>query len=240
MVKKKEEFTEHMIRLLGYKWEFLRRNYDYIEDYKLYKNRSGLLKNKAMLNHFEAHICNKYGLREPYDPQIPFDFDLIKRTKAKKKLSKEVVLKDKAWEKNREILLNLMSELNTGVYCKTKSLSDKELKEQSTIEIAVDLDVPKKKILQEVGRIVNEWQIKRAKVVPEKIGKLPKFSEFDIYIEAYHLSNEGWPWDKLAKKYFPKEVDEITDRATDSARRKAKEYYDKCWELIYGGYRRIR
>jgi len=254
--KNKMEFTEHMIKLLGYKWEFLRRNYEYIDDYQQYKNRSGLLRNKEMFHHFEAHICNKYGIRLPYDPTVPFDFDLIKKAKTRKKISQDIIFSDRKWKKNREIILNLMHGLETGVFFEIPerqkigrpglektdkaSPSEDELRKQHTIEIKIDLNFPKDKILQEVERIVTEWQRMRAKVIPKKTEKMPKFKELDLYLEAYRLKNQGWSLDRLAKKYFPEEVDKTTNKATDEAKKKVATYYDKCWELIYGGYRHIR
>ena len=250
---------EYFLSIARYKWEFLRRNKNYIEDFN--KKCTPIKKFKDILGsplteEHRNYLFSKYGFITPFNPKLSF-YDFLKIRDRKGKVP--------------SYLLGLLTSLiiydwtvpgfatsgmpvkchyitNTNITLETKSNGKPyfcdlpgnkvNFNPQKTdfhdITIRVNLNAPKELIHTRIREIVNLWKGLYDKYYrPRRRNR----TEYDRYLTVYDLREQGWQWGKLADKFYKGD----TERGDiDYAKKKVRRDYERCKKMIDGGYRQIR
>jgi hypothetical protein len=233
--------------MLVYRWEFLRRNQEYISDYndciselKSIKGEQKdfaqdllkrLLNNEIMsisgliqkdLTYFMSHY-DIWGVLNPaFDPQ---------------QIDQETV--------NNRLISCFAHKLAVAMLTDEYFLgrSDADIAKTRHLVLAVDADANIENIIEEVRSFVTVWKNKRSRVIKKKRRRV-RVEEYARYLKVYELRKERKSYREIAKKVFPKEYKSFTqysDKHEDVAPviEKVKNNLFACQELVDGGYKII-
>ncbi len=222
--------TKREKNCLKYRWEFLRRNVQYMDDYIFIVRKLrivDLIKN----SHPESQkdkalkILSKWGLLNPIPPSMSFE-ELIESDRKTKTLYIDA----------------LLVEANAiDCFDNPDLLNDRDVFTNGRfLEIRVNMSLAKQKICDEFSLMVDRWQ-KRLKEIEKTFPKqkvtprvLPR--QFKHYLNVYDQYVEGVGLDDLAKKFYKHY---ISSHGMHYARRRAKRDLENSIELIEGGFKQI-
>ena len=223
--------TKREMICLKYRWEFLRRNKDYQNDYRhiiLKLNGMDFFKNSypEALRQKVFEILLKWDLLSPIFPRLSFN-ELLKSDR-----------------KLKSIYIDSLAVNEFAIDCSESpdSLNQKDLYiKGSMLKMYVDMRFPKEKILDEFELLVNRWQ----KPLKKMIKKLPRarpekrlqLNQYAKYLKVYDHYKKGMSMAKLAKKFYS---NYIGLSGKDYAERKVLRDLNGCLRLIHGGYKQIR
>jgi len=223
--------TKREMICLKYRWEFLRRNKDYQNDYGhiiLKLNGMDFFKNSypEALRQKVFEILLKWDLLSPISPRLSFN---------------ELLESDR---KLKSIYIDSLAVNEFAIDCTESpdSLNQKDLyMKGSMLKMYVDMRFPKEKILDEFELLVDRWQ----KPLKKMIKKLPRatpekrlqLNQYEKYLKVYDHYKKGISMAKLAKKFYPGYVE---SSGKDYAERKVLRDLNGCLRLIHGGYKQIR
>ncbi|MDP1852913.1 MAG: hypothetical protein Q8L26_01710 [Candidatus Omnitrophota bacterium] len=211
----KEEFF-----VAKYRWEFLRRNKFYLQDYKnIWLPVVGKNKSREIIK-IMYYFKKKYGLMEPRPPHLP-------SPEYKKGGSDKFVVPFLPW-------IVICKEL---LLCEAILRDRKRIKKGfDKIHLEIDLKFPKKSIMKNVEEVIDN----SLAILPKKyenVDSRKRFAHYEGYLKIFDLKNKGWTWNKLAKKFYKNDVDR---NELNYAKRKVKRDYERCVKLVEGGFRQIR
>ena len=211
-------YGERGLIWLRYRWEFMRRDPEYIKAYNEVKS-SG--KN-------EERIRKKFGLRgKLINPKLSYN-NLVKQFDGKGLFS--------VCPKSTNVL-SLISWLGIKA-----PIQDYIEYNSNTLVIKIDfdnvnsIDVLKKKIIETINLRWN-YYCERSKT------KTRKITDYDLILKVGDLrENKKFTYKQIAQKLFPDDfVDDFSDESEnanpESAETKVKQYYKRYKELVNGGYR---
>lgn len=215
-------------RIHSYKWEFLRRNKEYQNEYdnftKAKKNGKEVSwDNRSKYGLFAADYRNKYpGLikNDGVDEAVVFYSEL----------KPSEVLRVNAWSK--QSLADSRWNLSRLKFKAMNPNDVPKLKKMKLLQLIVDIRYPKETLFKNFKTMVNFY---KNFVTDIRIDKRKRFGEYDRYLAVYDLFEEGWSWDRLARKFYKADM----ERSSNYARKKVKRDYERCLKLIDGGYRQI-
>lgn len=232
--KTKKQYSKIAEQVQYYKWEFLRRNSKYEKDLDAF-NKKGCFfeicetKNKALrdrklkvFNKANRDFAKRWGLYYLPNPDYPSpdeDLETIKLFG-----HKEIMFPYATRPNFHEIDLGA----EWGFKNKPNNLNQ--------IKIEINLSRPKENILYEVGRIVDALKKVRKHKGMELKGR-NRFFDYEGYLQVYDLKNQDWSWERIVKKFYKIH---IGHREYKYLTREIKRDYEKCKELIDGGYKKIR
>ena len=231
MAKKSEAILDsNEANIVQYKWEFLRRNKNYIEDYSKRHELSG-----NYLRRCEFWL-KKYGITHPFNPAHSYD-KLIKSQKGLDKVYK--VFESSIDSVPTIVVSNIFAEpLNfMSVDAQDDLLFnyDKEkLKNIKTLQLEVNLLKKKEAIFKDFKSIILLWK--------EHILNMPQtktqWMMYDTYLKIYDLRHpckgRGKTFLKITEEVYPND-----DKRFYVIERKVYRNYKECKRLINGGYRYI-
>jgi|GEM_PF-1313053 len=125
--KPKNLYSSDQYQLYGLKWEFMRRNLQYIEDYYKYFERDGSMKRGVDQKEAMKYFAKTYQLFNPLRPDLSF-FVLLKELYLPNKVSK----RQKHW--HRLLRLEKTNKEGTKEYLLEKSLFEDSIKDMLTLE----------------------------------------------------------------------------------------------------------
>ncbi len=240
--KSKRQYEKDELELIGYQWESLRTNPDYINDYQRYHKiwTNPKIEYARFYPRIEFFFYKKYGI-SPHDPSIPFPernpldspkkpsekhsdyrikqialwFFLYEFQKAARCLSPELEIDFENLVKKRPHRIS-----------HNAPMSEEYLRQKLSIVVLINLDAPITRIVREVTKIYNDWQKKRRPFVGDDLTR-KRLSEYRNYFKVYRCVNEDMDWSKIAKKTYPADA----ERDLNYAKRKVKRDYDR-WKTI--------
>ena len=223
--------TKREMICLKYRWEFLRRNKDYQNDYRqivLKLNGADFFKDSypEALRQKVSEILLKWDLLSPISPRLSFN---------------ELLESDR---KLKSIYIDSLAVNEFAIDCSESpdSLNQNDLyMKGSMLEMYVDMKFPKEKILDEFELLVDKWQ----KPLKKMIKKLPhtkpekrlQLNQYEKYLKVYDHYKKGMSMAKLAKKFYS---NYIGLSGKDYAERRVLRDLNGCLRLIHGGYKQIR
>jgi|GEM_PF-1503956 len=257
--KGRKEYTTYERKLFSLRWEFLRRNKRYIHDVKRCRAASRKMRKadrQERLHEQKAwtlYFMGEYGVACPLDPKMSFLDSQIPLVKTRRNSLRRRTARKTLVKRPRDVLdLSDLRVLYKGAYCLTpdqhvvnvdadgnvngEPLNAEEIRQQDSIEILIDLEVPVERIIHEVGDIVAKWKEMRSKAAPER-KKRARLAEYNRYLSVFDLKNKGASWESIAGRLYKSDV-ERDDMIY--AKAKAKRDYQRCKELIEGGYQQLR
>ena len=125
--KSKDLYSTDRFQLYGLKWEFMRRNPQYIEDYYKYFEQNGSIKQSVNRKQVMQCFAKAYQFFNPLRPDLSY-FDLLKELYLPSKVSKRL----KHWNK----LLRLEKENKTGTkeYESENALFEDSIKDMTALD----------------------------------------------------------------------------------------------------------
>lgn len=120
-----------------------------------------------------------------------------------------------------------------------RKLKNKEFTKRdipSVIKVELNLDRRKKEIINNVSKIIDEWNglRKKAGLLCEKRFNYDKYKG---YLKVYDLRKLGWSWEKITRVIYKGDIERGD---LNYAKKKAKRDYERCKKLTDSGYRQIR
>ena len=201
-------------KLEKFKWEFLRRNKDYIEFHNKYitcrkSKRYREKDNNTKIADFQV----LWGVARPLNPAQSYE---------------EILESLPAREKNIFFPFAVSLTLDPG-YDKDCPLI--------WGEFMLDIQLPKRTITQKFEKYLD-YYIKTFRNKAKKkhyFKNRSSLQNYQMYIDVYDLYKKGWNPEKIARKFYSRDV----ERDINYAKRKVKRDYERCRQLIYGEYRQI-
>lgn len=242
-----DKMNEEYRKMIIYRWEFLRRNQNYVEDYKACINELKSIegKQKDFAQELLRRLSNKnpmqlLGLIQKDTTYFLSKYDIFAI------LDPEI---DPQKENEREIewLLvqcfhhQLAVEMLTDEYF--QRTSDVEIAKTRHLVFAIDTDANLENILYEVKNFVVAWKGHRGRVMKKKESRV-RFKKYDRYLKIYELHKGGKNYREIAKRVFSDDYKKLTkysDKHEDVAPliEKVKNNLSACQDLIDGGYKII-
>ncbi len=201
------------------RWEFLRRNKKYIEDYY----RDGSFP--------RSYWIKKYGVWPPLSPDDRFP-------KSFKACQNDDVLFDEMSPIAPIVIRDIRNTPITGedvamgrelTSNHLKGKDKRTLRKALTLTLLVDVTHRERLILSEFKKLISFWKkIRRT----ENRNRCEAYKQ---YLRVYDAKERGWSWAKLAQFFYPNDAG-----TTDYAKQKVMRDYKRCVKLINGGYRQIK
>ena len=213
--------------VVRYRWEFLRRNKKYQEDYRN--------KEKRPLGYWGR----TYGLATAYDPAYAID-DLPKGIGARLFLEQDIRPLQAITLKNfRSEPINT-KDIDCDDVVNDVALEKPEILEKiSTLEILVDITRRKELICYEFNRLIYAWQ----KKVPFRI----RLEKYGRYLRTFDLRRQKKTLQEIARIVYPEEYSKLLKDKIRSEKyavlpliEKVKNNLKACQGLINGDYKIIR
>ena len=208
-------------KLLRYKWEFIRRNKEYIADYNKLRRLGRVLTPAYKLTSTGRSIYKKWYKQQclilrkwgfaPNDPSKP-------RIKVASSWMNMISEQHKQPVVSHTLLLPSRRDRTDKVYGLTFGLFDR-------IQITLDLCFPKEEMLDAIEDVISIYQD------PRKTGistKRTLESQYKQYLAIYDLRQRRTTWKKIALKTYPNDK----DIDIDSYIKKVKRNYKACVDLI--------
>jgi hypothetical protein len=191
--------NDFQIQFTKYKWEFLRRNPEYVQEWQQLQNE---LEEKyedwespdVMLRDEEFHFCKKWNIAHPLDPEVSYDvctkYSLIPdgydEIQYIDEAPVEGVLSNYGLDLHRLMFHWLNPELFLGVPIRIvdgwsydhdgdsfyQYVSDK-IAENGELTVKIDLNYSKNRLIKEFNILLDEW-----KILYNDAHKKKRFSEF--------------------------------------------------------------
>lgn len=185
---KKSFLTDEEIQHTKYRWEYLRRNPEFIKDWEQLDKEEEKEKYRLAKDKF----IDKWGIFGPYSPYESYE-DLLKRVIDRGDDLPEAVLRVHlmvyAYKSFPEVPVKLSFDMD-----ETKKM----LLEQGKINFEFNLRYSKKRLLKDVERIIDQWLPDLPKEKKQKNESKYHFDNFDVYLKVYDLRKEGISWAKIA------------------------------------------
>ena len=219
---------------LKYKWEFLRRNRDYISERKELCNILNSVEYWGMMSDSDPKpklvgFYKKWNINYPLDPSISYDDYLLMRNN---KISMYV-------RKNLHRFLSQKPHvrvLNSIDFLSYKDLNkiaiahrlDKELFHNGKLIVEIDLNYSKSQLKRSLESLI-EYKQKHRRSLRVNAGKSEKpksklhYDNYDYYLAVFDLKREGKSWSKIRKA-----MDFNSDHT-------ARDYYDAAKRLVRKG-----
>lgn len=238
-----------------YKWEFLRRNAEYGQDYEGFTKEFGSWfrkhgywydptrrYDKKAFNFFAKvvapkakAICERWQIRDPFSPEWDFD----KETGSRRfKLHWEISLPTDCSSDDAGALWDLSDFLLTEEeFLKSLPRSTKQKsgpRPDHELTLAFDLRQPLKRLLDEAEDITRTRKAvydRMHPVLPRKAASVRRRLDlYDTYLKVWDLRQSGNTFKAIANAVFP--YADATQRALDT--------YHRADELVKGGYKELR
>jgi hypothetical protein len=210
-------------KLFEYKWEFLRRNKGYCQDWEqlkpLIEAQWARLHPLWELLPEELAFCKKWKLSRPLDPALSYDERLMRDPiipdvldtdtgkKGPKRLS-EILL---GWEKEqrrRDLHADLtpLEDVPARVVANEMGIFDCDM-ERGTVRVEINLRHPEKRLLRELRLIIKEWHQHHLKAQRQvtrpapRSTKMPSIEKLEKYLEVYDRRHKDKPdsWGRIAR-----------------------------------------
>lgn len=221
-----KELTEKEKRLAKYRWEFLRRNSNYINKWEelqkemeqIYGPHGYPRPPEGELTAEEAAFTLEWGIRKPLDPHNSFD---------------EIVSKHEALEKCHDLLFDPTGSQGKrpvspvdgwepkydGEVFHSFIISDK-LSKTGLLEVQIDLKYSKKKLMDELKSLIDEWkklyerdykrrlfaQFHNLKETQNPLPTVEEDKDFDVDLNEELIGNMGSKED--FEKFYKQKVKE--------------------------------
>jgi hypothetical protein len=196
-----------------YRWEFLRRNPEYIKDFENLQKKiekSGFYPpNGPHLE--EAAFCDKWRVTVPLSPYFGFN------RKGNAPLPFPVSWEDDMYAQVETLFFEDGDWPPVLIY--GKGLDDK-----NGLTVRIDLRYSKNEILKELGAILKEHHKGSSKAKPKY-----RFDKLDTYLKVYDLRNEGKSWAQIADA-----IGEDPKLGKDSAITTVRNYHQSAVTFIEG------
>jgi len=204
--KNKKKLFFDQARSFKYRWEFLRRNNDYQNDYKNW------LSKRSKKNFRNNSIIKKYGFY-PIDYNRSYD-ELVKVFLAVERAERNGL----NWDDIRDAEVgefvsmgptpipivkvdsyskSFITKFNRRIkYYPIDALDPNKIKKANTIRLVFNIHQSEEQLLAETKEIIKECK--------KLAGGLSRnrYVEYDRYLQVYDLTKKGWSPDKLAKKFY--------------------------------------
>jgi hypothetical protein len=217
---------EILTEIPKYRWEFLRRNKNYIRECSSGKK------------HKSKYWQKKYQIEFPYDPSIPFS-SLKPKSVDKFMLHADVKPLPSVMLKHLGIDRVNSKDFDRHDVVEQLLLEDPELPRNAVkLNIVVDITRRKEIIFEEFSQIIS-W-------LHKKVPSQTRFNEYDRYLKVYDLHKQGKNYREIAKAVYPKlcpkkTKDHVLNKYDwDPIIEKVKKNLKACQALIDGGYQKIR
>lgn len=206
---------DYQFLIAKYRWEFLRRNKQYIKDYhsgKRYPNK---------------HWVKEYDIYPPFDPSDDFPKSL--------KDQRNMPLYDELSPLPPIVIQSISHSPITGKevaqekFTLPPRLKKENLQKISTLTLLVDITHRERLILSEFKKLISYW--KNIRKTTLKI----RLTQYKRYLQIYNLKEKRWSWTRLANRFHPDDKGGI-----DYAKQKVMLDYKRCKKLINGGYKQIK
>jgi len=197
---------EGMDRFLKYRWEFLRRNDEYQQDYQ--EIERVFRENDCSLDHYSiapisvpTNICSKWDVNHPVDPSVSYDeyyFEALKN---------EAI--DFLHWRLAPFSDDRVRELGSKDFARYKDLDPDEISEkllQKFLEdkkqiIEINLRYSKAKLLeaikQEIDTLQTLLEYEGALKKEDRYGSKLHYDNFDYYLAVYDLKEAGRSWTQV-------------------------------------------
>jgi hypothetical protein len=220
------------LKYTKYKWEFLRRDPQYIKAWgKLYTDPD-LEQDKWQSRNFnltakESNFCTKWGIILPLPPEVSYEqfVSMIKNVSFDKyRMFRQLVFEF------GEKPISILSKWTPVAYHRVVNYQEHNIPVVKTLKLKIDLSCTKSKLLDEFQALLNKW-IRRhkesLKIQPSQKVKKTKnkyrFSNFDDYLKVYDLRQKQMSWAKITKELKLNNI------------QAARNYYKAANELIKEG-----
>jgi len=226
--KTKKQINRSIQQAEVYKWEFLRRNKEYVSDYHKFckglKNKKKALTNKEYKSQQQKLFQKKYGINKPIDPKISvrsITHDHLKR-KLKNVDPKRHFLHKMFFAPTVRSLFEGQEPVKCLNQLKDKASPDNMTKMQNIITISVDLGATKEIIMHHFKSIIDTWKRTHSR---------KRLEEYKRYIQILDLKKEGKSIKQIAEIIFPG-----YEESYDRVRKEVK----AAQNLVNQSYQKIR
>ena len=216
-----DELSEEEILYAKYKWEFLRRKPEYIEDWKnLQKQLEEKSAEEYRMPEEERVFCKKWRLPLAINPDYTLDewieqlsidvdstkkaFDLLDESRFRLRLDGPTRISD-VFDNTRlhKLILESFSD-EPILHSISGTEAFKKFKKQGKITIEIDLNYTKNRLMKEFDRLLTYYQNKYTPTLNVIAKGYPKnkhhFDNYDLYLQVYDLREEGISWSKITNK----------------------------------------
>jgi len=201
-----------------YRWEFERRNKNYIKDYSSVK----YAKSRSKVSRFKT----KWAIGQPIDPALKFED--LQRLDRKKQGDQYIRAIKEPFEAVTE-KYNL-KDLTFGNMFNI----------MEAVPVTISIHQPKQKILDEIESLIDKWHKKLNKEFKKYRLSLYRFrvqfDQYDNYLKIYDLIESGYSHEDVARKVY---MGYIESSGIYYAKRKVKRDYERCEKLIESDFRQI-
>ncbi|MEE9122012.1 MAG: DUF6499 domain-containing protein [Syntrophobacteria bacterium] len=199
---------ESQDQFLKYRWEFLRRNEDYQNDYK--EVERVFHKNDCSLDHYwiasisvPTDICAKWDINHPVDPSRSYDeyyFEALSNKALDSLHGKLALTRD-----------DPIHEVGALDFFRFKGLEPEAIEEELMKEfletkkcmIEINLRHSKTKIIDAVKQHIDAKQSlleqEGALEKDDKYSSKKRYDNYDYYLAVYDLRKQGTSWSKIQK-----------------------------------------
>jgi hypothetical protein len=189
-----------------YKWEFLRRNPDYIKEWEeLYstpKLKYDIKRLNKELTHDEIGFSIDWEIMFPANPKLSYN-----------ELVASLHDSNYDWAYMFPELMSGFSD-NSITTIPNYIEATKDILKSGKVKIELDLSYPKTELLKNLGSLIDEWKhlykkLQKNKPVKIKVRERNKyrFGDFDEHLKYYDEKiTSGLSWKQIAKKYSLRDI----------------------------------
>lgn len=221
--EKQKRENEEFFKYQRYKWEFLRRNTDYIKEWKeLYstpKLKYDIKRFNKELTADEVGFSIDWEIMLPANPNLSYD-----------ELVASLQDSNYDWEFMFPDLMSGFSD-NSITTIPNYIEATKDFLKSGKVKIELDLSYPKTELLKNLGSLIDEWMHIYKKPQKHKPSKMKvreknkyRFSDFEEHLKYYDEKViSGLSWNQIAKKYNLRDI------------QTARNHYNSARRLIKSG-----
>ena len=207
-VKKTTKLSAQYKKYAKYKWEFLRRNKKYIQEWgkieDLLNSKHGKWRPPSgILIPEETAFCMKWRIAAPLSPNVSYD-------------AWTPDLEDPALPINTHAIMfsilfpEILNKKPISIIDRWKSDKDdfvidsarRSVAESGTLKVEIDLNYSKQRLLKDFTELLNDWKPACTSQSLKKTKKYEKkyhFDNFDVYLKVYDLRKKRKTWSTIQK-----------------------------------------
>ena len=224
------KISERKLKILKWRWEFMRRNEDYQKEYQ------SIIEEQGKIGPLPS--INNWGLGEWINPNLSFD-ELYEQC------CQEALAEFKGDDIDHKgaaeyALFNRLGGFNDPGYTIVPQFIalDPECRNNKLVGFGInDVSTPDTDIIEEIMKWIRKERLRQN--LPQKIDrKKPKWEKYDQYIEDYvdimELKEKGWSNPKIIEELWGELID------YDTGNKRIRRAIKKVEGLIKGGYGKIK